>query len=68
MPKNITLMGASFTDVPGVLLPQTGGGTALFTDVTPTTAVETDVASGKFSIKQTALRLRVRLPVLRQSP
>jgi hypothetical protein len=49
MAQNITLpwAGASFTDVPGVTLPKTGGGTALFTDVTPTTAVASDVAQGK---------------------
>lgn len=47
MAQNITLMGASYNSVPGVQLPKTGGGTALFTDVTPTTAVASDVASGK---------------------
>lgn len=47
MAQNITLMGASYTAVPGVQLPKTGGGTALFTDVTGTTATAADVASGK---------------------
>lgn len=47
MPKNITLMGASYSDVPAITLPQTGGGTATFTDVTPTTATASDVATGK---------------------
>lgn len=47
MAQNITLMGANYTAVPGVQLPKTGGGTALFTDVTPTTATAADVASGK---------------------
>ena len=47
MAKNITLMGASYTDVPAVTLPQTGGGTASFTDVTDTTATTSDVAQGK---------------------
>lgn len=32
MAKNITLMGASYTDVPAVDLPVTGGGTARFRD------------------------------------
>lgn len=32
MAKNITLWGASFTDVPSVDLPTTGGGTANFID------------------------------------
>lgn len=47
MAQNITLLGASYTDVPSVLLPKTGGGTASFTDVTGTTATAADVASGK---------------------
>ena len=51
MAQNITLLGASYSDVPGVKLPKTGGGTALFTDVTGTTAEEGDVASGKVFFK-----------------
>ena len=47
MAKNITLMGASYTDVPAVVLPQTGGGTARFDDASVTTATASDVASGK---------------------
>ena len=48
MAQNITLMGASYTDVPSVTLPKTGGGTASFTDVSDTTAAAGDVASGKY--------------------
>lgn len=47
MAQNITLLGASYSDVPAVQLPKTGGGTAKFTDVTDTTATATDVANGK---------------------
>ena len=47
MAQNITLLGANYPSVPGVQLPKTGGGTALFTDVTPTTASAADVAQGK---------------------
>lgn len=47
MAQNITLMGASYSDVPAVVLPKTGGGTASFTDVTDTTATAADVAQGK---------------------
>lgn len=47
MAKNITLMGASYQNVPAVNLPQTGGGLARFTDVSDTTATASDVASGK---------------------
>lgn len=32
MAQNITLLGASYEDVPGILLPKTGGGQALFVD------------------------------------
>ena len=47
MAQNITLLGANYSNVPGVDLPKTGGGTARFTDVTPTTAAASDVAQGK---------------------
>lgn len=48
MAQSITLMGASYSDVPAVTLPKTGGGTAEFTDVSDTTAAAADVAAGKF--------------------
>lgn len=32
MAQNITLLGASYTDVPAVTLPKTSGGTATFVD------------------------------------
>lgn len=51
MAQNITLLGASYSDVPAVTLPKTGGGTASFTDVTDTTAVASDVLSGKYFYK-----------------
>ena len=51
MAQNITLLGASYADVPAVELPKTGGGTATFTDTSPTTAVDSDVASGKIYFK-----------------
>lgn len=44
---DVTLWGASYSSVPSVLLPKTGGGTESFVDVTATTAVASDVASGK---------------------
>jgi hypothetical protein len=40
-------MGASYSDVPAVQLPKTGGGTARFDDASVTTATASDVASGK---------------------
>ena len=48
MAQNITLLGASYSDVPAVTLPKTGGGTASFTDVTDTTATASDVAAGTY--------------------
>ena len=48
MAQNITVQGASYADVPAVVLPKTGGGTASFTDVSDTTAAAADVASGKY--------------------
>ena len=48
MAQNITLMGASYPDVPSVVLPKTGGGTALFADPSGVTATASDVASGKY--------------------
>lgn len=47
MAKSIYLMGASFADVPAVVLPQTGGGTARFDDASVTTAIASDVMEGK---------------------
>lgn len=47
MAKNVTLLGASYSDVPAVDLPQTGGGTARFSDASVTTAIASDVAQGK---------------------
>lgn len=50
MAKNITLMGASYSDVPAIILPQTGGGTAKFADTSIVTATASDVASGKIFV------------------
>lgn len=56
MAQNITLMGASYSAVPAVVLPKTGGGTASFTDVTDTTAAAGDVASGKYFYTASGIR------------
>ena len=56
MAQNITLLGASYSDVPAVELPKTGGGTATFTDVTDTTATESDVAIGKYFYTASGVR------------
>ena len=48
--KDITLMGATYQDVPAVTLPKTGGGTARFDDCSVVTAAAADVASGKIFV------------------
>lgn len=45
---NIKLMGAVYSSVPAVQLPQSPSGTATFYDVADTTAAASDVASGKY--------------------
>lgn len=44
---DITIWGGRYSDAKGVDLPKTGGGTARFMDTSPTTAIASDVASGK---------------------
>ena len=44
---DVTLLGVNYPDVPSVILPKTGGGSALFNDTSVTTATASDVASGK---------------------
>ena len=56
MAQNISLWGASYSDVPSVLLPKQGGGTASFTDVSDTTAAAADVASGKYFYTSAGVR------------
>ena len=47
MSQSISIWGDTFTGVPYVTLPKTGGGTARFDDASVTTATASDVASGK---------------------
>ena len=46
--RNISLLNATYSSVPKVQLPISGGGTATFTEVTDTTATASDVATGKY--------------------
>ena len=56
MAQNITLWGASYSAVPSVTLPKTGGGTASFTDVTDTTATAADVSNTKYFYTASGVR------------
>ena len=47
MAQNITLWGATYSAVPAVQLPKSGGGTASFTDVSDTTATTASVLLGE---------------------
>lgn len=51
MAQNITIANASYPDVPAIDVPKTGGGTARFTDTSPTTATDPDVTQGKIYFK-----------------
>ena len=48
MAQNVTIAGASYNAVPAIEVPKQGSGTAIFCDPTVTTAVATDVATGKY--------------------
>lgn len=56
MTQNISLWGATYSAVPSVNLPKSGGGTATFTDVTDTTAAAADVATGKYFYTASGVR------------
>ena len=47
MAQDISLLGAVYSDVPSVLLPKQGGGTAQFDDTTDADATASDILSGK---------------------
>ena len=57
MAQNITLMGASYSNVPSVQLPKKGGGMATFDDTTISSnaAAASDIASGKLAYVNGAL-------------
>ena len=47
MKVNVTIAGASYSEVPSILIPLKNGGTARFCEVSDTTAKAADVAKGK---------------------
>ena len=56
MAQNVTLWGASYSNVPALNVPMTGGGTARFTDTSETTATAADVATGKIFYDSTGVQ------------
>ena len=47
MAQNVTIAGASYPDVPGIEVPKTGGGTAVFVDTSDANAAAGDIIKGK---------------------
>lgn len=47
MAQNVTINGASYTDVPSISVPKTGGGTASFVDTSDADAAAEDILAGK---------------------
>lgn len=47
MKVNVTIAGASYSEVPSILIPLKNGGRARFCEVSDTTAKAADVAKGK---------------------
>ena len=54
--RNISLLGATYSNVPGVTLPVSGGGSATFYEVSDTTAAAADVATGKYFYTASGVR------------
>ena len=48
MAQNVVINGVTYSSVPEVDIPKSGGGTAKFTDITDTTAAAGDVLSSKY--------------------
>ena len=46
MAQNVTVAGASYPDVPSIVLPKTGGGSATFTDTSDADATAADILNG----------------------
>lgn len=57
MAQDITLLGASYSAVPAVTLPKTGGGTASFTDITDSTITAATVKSGEIGYQADGTRI-----------
>ena len=47
MAQDVTIAGATYNDVPSIVVPKANSGDAIFVDPTPTTAEASDVVDGK---------------------
>lgn len=47
MAQNVTIAGASYSGVPAIIVPKTGGGSATFADTSDATATAEDILEGK---------------------
>ena len=47
MAQNVTINGASYPDVPSIVVPKTGGGSAVFVDSSDADATAADILTGK---------------------
>ena len=68
MAKDVSLLGAVYLNVPAVVLPKNGGGQAVFTEVSDTTATASDVVSGKYfyTADGTKTQGTITVPVLQE--
>lgn len=56
MPQSLSLWGATYNNVPAILLPKSTSGMAQFTDVTDTTAVAANVSQGTYFYTAAGIR------------
>lgn len=56
--RNISLLGATYSNVPGVTLPVSGGGSATFYEVSDTTATAADVSNTKYFYTASGVRTK----------
>lgn len=63
MAKDVALLGAVYLSVPAVVLPKNGGGQAVFTEISDTTATASDVVAGKYFYAADGTKTQGTIPV-----
>ena len=58
MAQNVVINGVTYSNVPQVEIPKSGSGTAVFYDVSDTTAAAGDVLSGKYFYKSDGTKVQ----------